>query len=404
MDRTVISETRIAKSEASVNDELAQAIREYLLWIQSEGFSPKTRRSYRPELKQFLLFIKNRRFSWKEIFTLETLERFKKVRGTTQTPAIKGLSRYLYEQGRIVAPMRTPNPRNDLPAVYEEYLIYHEKSRQIPYRQIKRIKRVLAAFHHYLERNKIQLAAIRIEQIDAFQAEFNAPFAPATCSAYRSMLRSFLTYLYQERRLLHKDLAPLVVGAPIFSKSKPPKFLHPQEVKRLFASLTLSSPTDLRTHAMIHLAYFLGLRPREISLIRLDDISFSKAELCLEERKTNKPVTLPVPEEVIKTIALYLVGVRPKSKHRTLFLSLNAPYRPITANAVGYCISDCMRRVGLSSSAYWLRHTYAQNLLEAGVSIYEIKEMLGHDSIESTRKYLHIHTRLMREVLFDEPL
>ena len=372
--------------------------------MQSEGFSPKTRESYRPKLEKFLLFIKKRSLSWKEIFTLETLERFKKASGTSQTPAIKAISRYLFEQGKILSPMRPANPGNDLPTIYEEYLIYHKKSRQLFYRQIKQIRRVLAAFHHYLEKNKIQLSAIRIEQIDAFQAEFNAPFAPATCSAYRSKLRGFLIYLYQERRLLHKNLAPLVVGAPIFSKSKPPKFLRPQEVKRLFASLTLSSPGGLRTNAMIHLAYFIGLRPREISLIRLDDISFSKAELCLEERKTNKPVTLPVPEEVIKAIALYLVGVRPESKYRTLFLSLLAPYRPITANAVGYCISDCMHKVGLASSAYWLRHTYAENLLEAGVSIYEIKEMLGHDSIESTRKYLHIHIRLMREVLFDEPL
>jgi integrase/recombinase XerD len=58
----------------------------------------------------------------------------------------------------------------------------------------------------------------------------------------------------------------------------------------------------------------------------------------------------------------------------------------------------------MAYNAYCLRHTYAQNLLEAGVSIYEVKEMMGHDSIESTRKYLYVHTKLMREVLFDETL
>ena len=63
-----------------------------------------------------------------------------------------------------------------------------------------------------------------------------------------------------------------------------------------------------------------------------------------------------------------------------------------------------MRKAGLASSAYWLRHTYAQNLLETGASLYEIKEMLGHDTIESTRQYLHIHISLMRKVLLDEPL
>ena len=63
-----------------------------------------------------------------------------------------------------------------------------------------------------------------------------------------------------------------------------------------------------------------------------------------------------------------------------------------------------MKAAGLSSSAYWLRHTYAQNLLETGVSIFEIKEMLGHDKIESTKNYLHIHIKLMRKVLFNEEL
>ena len=60
------------------------------------------------------------------------------------------------------------------------------------------------------------------------------------------------------------------------------------------------------------------------------------------------------------------------------------------------------RPVQPSSTAYWLRHTYAQNLLEAGSSIFEIKEMLGHDKIESTKLYLHVHLKLMRKVLFDE--
>ena len=63
-----------------------------------------------------------------------------------------------------------------------------------------------------------------------------------------------------------------------------------------------------------------------------------------------------------------------------------------------------MRTAGLKSTAYWLRHTYAQNLLESGVSIFEIKEMMGHDRIQSTKRYLSIHIKMMREVLFDETL
>jgi site-specific recombinase XerD len=71
---------------------------------------------------------------------------------------------------------------------------------------------------------------------------------------------------------------------------------------------------------------------------------------------------------------------------------------------VGRYIQEAMHKAGLNASPYWLRHSYAQHLLSAGASIYEIKEMLGHRHIESSRKYLHIHTDLMREVILDEPL
>ena len=50
------------------------------------------------------------------------------------------------------------------------------------------------------------------------------------------------------------------------------------------------------------------------------------------------------------------------------------------------------------------RHTYAQNLLQIGRPIQEIKEMLGHDSIQSSGRYIQIHTELMRKVLFNETL
>jgi site-specific recombinase XerD len=78
------------------------------------------------------------------------------------------------------------------------------------------------------------------------------------------------------------------------------------------------------------------------------------------------------------------------------------PYGPITPTTVTHHFKVHMQKVNPAASVYWLRHTYAQNLLQAGVSLFEIKELLGHDSIEATRKYLLIHIKLMREVLFDE--
>jgi len=384
------------------NTMLEQAISDYLLWMVSNGYSPKTVESYERALKHFLTFTSCKNTAWRDIFTLETLNDFQQGRSKATAHAVRGLSRYLFRQNRILMPIEKVEYR--LPEIYEDYLAYHARSRQAPYRRIKQIKRVLAALHDYLQRYKIALSALTIEQIDSFLAEFFTPFAPRTCKAYRSVIRGFLKYLYHERRIIKKDLAPLVVGAPMFAQAKPPTFLRPHEVQKLFAGVQLSTPLDIRTYATLLLAYTLGLRPDEICSITLDDISLSIGELTVRERKTDNPVILPMPEKVVKAIAAYLIGVRPQSEHRTLFLSFNAPFGPISPTVVNHHIKTLMHNVNLPATAYWLRHTYAQNLLEAGASIYEIKEMLGHDSIESTKKYLQVDIKLMRKVLFDEEL
>jgi len=155
---------------------------------------------------------------------------------------------------------------------------------------------------------------------------------------------------------------------------------------------------------MVHLGYTLGLRPKEISLIRLDDISFVQGEISLFDRKSANPIKLPLPEITIKAIAAYIVGCRPESNHRALFLTFRAPVKPVNAATVSHDITVAIRKINPSASAYWLRHTYAQNLLESGASIFEVKQMMGHDNVQSTKRYIHIHTKLMRKELFDETL
>ena len=292
----------------------------------------------------------------------------------------------------------------DMVQICRQYLIYYQKTRQSGTTQIRGIQRVLEAFATYLDTSRIRLPDVKIEHVDGFLAVFNRPYARSTQRLYRSYLRGFLRYLYHERTILNQNLADLIVGAPMFAKAKPPKFLRPHEISRLFNHLPHSTGCELRTYAMLHLAFFLGLRPSEISRITLDDISFAKAQLTLRNRKNNRPLQLPIPESTLKAITAYIVGARPKVERRNLFVLLTAPYNPISRGLVGQYLTRALRSTGIDGTAYWLRHTYAQNLLEAGATLFEIKEMLGHDSIESTGKYLSIHIALMRKVLFDEVL
>ena len=386
---------------------LLEAILDYFLWLEAEQELTARRvgEGYRQILIDFAIFSMHRDIAWNDMFSFETFRDFQKYTRLKKTsPAIIGLSTYLHERGTILKPLEMPNYQVQLPPIYEQYLSYLQQTKAPLKSNLGSVRRVLAPFHAYLEDHKIKLTSVKIEQLDAFLAELNKPLASRTRSSYRYHLRGFLKYLYYERRLLRKDLAPLLVGPPQFAQSNPPKFLRRGEVEKLFASLTVDTPTQIRTYAMVHLAYTLGLRPVEISKVTLDDISFQKAELTLRTRKTNNPAILPIAESTLKAVAAYVLKARPTTTHRELFLSAVKPYTPLNPATVIHHIAKAIRKAGLSGTTYWLRHSYAQQLLHIGRSIYEIKEMMGHQSIQSTQRYLHIHTEMMRKVLFDETL
>ena len=383
---------------------LVQVILDYGQWVKSleeHGRSRHTIR-YSQILIDFLMFVIDNDIGWKDMFTCDTLQGFEgysEYKGASR--ALRGLSEYLFSQGRIDKPLQFPKPHNiPLPDIYKEYLLYREHSGEVSLNHLGHARRLLLSLHKYLQSHNIELTAVKIGHLDAFMASFKVTHN--TGRVYRSHLRNFLRYLYHERKIIKKDLASLFAGPVLYGRDKPPKFLRPQEVKKLFATLKLSTPTDIRTYAMVHLAYSLGLRPVEVSRITLDDISFQKAEITLRERKMYNPITLPVPEQTIKAVAVYVSKIRPKSLYRHLFLTLQLPFRPVSSVTVIHHISKAMKQAGINASSYWLRHTYAQNLLQTGQSIYEIKEMLGQQKIQSTHKYLHIHTELMRKVLFNE--
>jgi hypothetical protein len=82
---------------------LKQAIEDYLQWIKSVGYTRNTRKNYQAQLNQFLCFSKNTTISWEKLFTSNSLECFKKGSGQIAVPAINGLSRYLFCQGKTHA-------------------------------------------------------------------------------------------------------------------------------------------------------------------------------------------------------------------------------------------------------------------------------------------------------------
>ncbi len=383
---------------------LLQAVEQYLLQRIEQGFPDTHINTQCKILNDFQLFVERQRKEWNEIFTLKILKEFMRQGDSNERRrAVRGLAKFLYREKQILQPiLRKSKPK--LPEIFEDYLHYCITTRYDTEKTVQHIRRVLEGFNHYLGQYNLRLSALTIEQIDTFDQEYNAAYARQSQKLNRSCLKLFLKYLYHERRVLKRDFAALLKVPRMYHPAKPPCFLRTGEIQQLFDSMIPATPAELRTYAMVYIAYTMGLRPQEISRLTLDDIAFSKAEMNVRYRKAGVPITMPIPQKTLKAIAAYLVGGRPKNDCRELFLQCFRPYSPISSATVCYAIKTCMQKAGLPEEAttYWLRHTHAQHLLEAGASVFEIKEMLGHDDIEATNRYLHIHLKLMRRVILGE--
>ena len=383
--------------------DLTSAIDDYLLWMIRAKYKNTTINQYERILKHFAGFVRARKIEPDAVFTFDTFKAFEKDLGLCLSlNAVRGLARYLHAENRLAAPITRPFQR--LPDIYEQYLLDYRKTRQVGQDVLRLTRRILSALNGHLQKENVDLSGLKIEHLDDFLKTYNAPYAAKSKAHNRSCLRGFLRYLTHERNILRRDLASFLTAAPIFAYANPPRFLRPDEVKRLFSSLSFSTPKDLRADAMLYLSYSLGLRPKEISLIRLDDIFFRQGEIAVPDRKNTSPVKLPLPEDTLKAICAYIIGARPESESRALFLTLRAPFKRVSPASVSQQITACLHKANIPQTAYSLRHSYAQGLLEAGRSIFEIKEMLGHDKIQTSRRYINIHIQLMRKVLWDETL
>ncbi len=382
-------------------ENLEKLTDEYLMFMVENGWADRTVDTHEWILRHFMTFVAERGLPAEKAVLPENRSAFlDQCKLTKARGVMVGFSRWLEETGIVEKPPGEKAVR--LPEVCEQYIDRFRKTRSVRDSRIIQIRKELGGFHAWLNDRHIRLCDLKIGQIDDFLRFRTQGLSPSTCSDVRSILKGFLRHLWLGQKILRRDLASMIVSAPVFAYENPPKFLRKQEIRKLFGAADWGTDEGLRAHAMTCLAHTTGLRPGEIARIRMDDISFEKGELTVPERKGNNPVRFPLPEDAVKTVAAHVIGGRPENAGRNLFVSLSPPHNPITGGLVSDAIAKVMRKAGVPGTPYWLRHTYAQNLLESGASIFEIKEMLGHDCIKATKRYLHIHIKLMREVLFDD--
>jgi integrase/recombinase XerD len=217
-------------------------------------------------------------------------------------------------------------------------------------------------------------------------------------------LRAFLRFCYDSNELRVRLDA---IDTPrTYRGEAPPRALAWTLVQGLLRSIDRSNALGLRDHAILWLMAHYGLRPSEIVTLSLTSIDWEAKTLRVEQCKTRSILILPLADKTLRMLKSYLHRGRPASSHPQLFLRSRAPEGPIKHTAISDLYQKHTRQSGLAldgSCSYDLRHSFAMRLLDKGVGIKLIGDLLGHRTLESTCVYLRLQTKALREVALPLP-
>ncbi|MHB9097748.1 MAG: tyrosine-type recombinase/integrase [Syntrophales bacterium] len=214
-------------------------------------------------------------------------------------------------------------------------------------------------------------------------------------------LRYYFLYLVKERGVARSTLTIHLSGIKfcfektlkrewlIFDLVRPkkrkklPVVLSPDEVKRILA--LVKTPIIRMALTVI---YACGLRLSEGLALKVQDIDSSRMLLWVRNGKGGKDRCVPLPERLLELLREYWVLRRPR---RYLFPNPKSR-EPLAATTLQKTFKIVLLQSGVrkEASIHTLRHSYATHLLEQGINLRVIQELLGHQSPQTTARYTHL--------------
>lgn len=165
--------------------------------------------------------------------------------------------------------------------------------------------------------------------------------------------------------------------------NKLPVVLNHQECKALF-----NAPELLKHRVLLSLMYSAGLRAREVSRLKISDIDSGRMMIHIRQSKYNKDRYVPLSPKILIGLRKYLYACQPVD----YLFNGNEPGTPLSVRGMQWALREAVKKCKLQKgiTLHTLRHSYATHLLEYGMDIVSIKELLGHERIETTLVYLHV--------------
>lgn len=164
-----------------------------------------------------------------------------------------------------------------------------------------------------------------------------------------------------------------------------PKLLNETEIRRLFNALT-----NKKHKAMLFTAYSAGLRVSEIVQLKIADIDSRRMQIFIERAKGKKDRYVNLSPILLDILRNYIKICIPKPRYYLFESETTGQAYPI--RTVQQIFTNAKNRAGIKKEVgiHSLRHSFATHLLDKGTDIRYIKDILGHFSIKTTERYLHV--------------
>lgn len=231
--------------------------------------------------------------------------------------------------------------------------------------------------------------------VNAYVAERGRPYGVVARAHIVGSVRCLLRWALSTGRL-DRDLSAGILK-PAGTGRSLPRGVDAEQVAALLGVCEAATALGARDRALVMILVRCGLRAGEAARLSLDDIDWASGQVKVTGK--GREHSLPIPVDVGQALETWLRR-RPPALDRAVFVRLRAPRQKMTTSGISGVIARLSDLAGIDRIyAHRLRHTAAMDVLAAGGSLAEAKELLGHAFTVTTMAYAKVDLGSLRELV-----
>lgn len=154
----------------------------------------------------------------------------------------------------------------------------------------------------------------------------------------------------------------------------------------------IRSTQNLKHRLMLSLAYGAGLRVSEVVNLKIGDLDFNSHIIAVRHGKGGRDRITLLPEALIDDLRIFIENRGPGDDSVRALLFLSQSGKKLSTRTLQKIFQNLLKKSGITKQATFhsLRHSFASHLLENGVNLRYVQELLGHQNIRTTQLYTHV--------------